>query len=352
MTADRRHVRDIAGYCDGRLDQADRDWATRHLSDCDRCRRAIEEHRFAAALVGRLDIARAPDSVWTAIESSLNASQRRLEGTRRRIDWFALAATILVGIGVAVFFATRSTRPEGQSRVGWTVTALDGAIGASHLGVGESLETNESSRARLNVAELGTVDVDPNTRVKLIAADASQQRLALERGSITATISAPPRLFVVDTPSSTVFDLGCQYTMQMDESGEGSVSVSVGWISLESSGRESLVPAGASCETRRGVGPGMPVFDDATVALKRAVRSFDFDNGASRAVNEVLAACRVRDTLTLWHLLARVDGVERQQVFDRMTDLTPLPPEVTRSKALALDPETLRKWREALAWTW
>ena len=36
---------------------------------------------------------------------------------------------------------------------------------------------------------------------------AAEFRIALERGTISATITAPPRLFIVDTPTSTVVDL-------------------------------------------------------------------------------------------------------------------------------------------------
>jgi hypothetical protein len=56
--------------------------------------------------------------------------------------------------------------------------------------------------------------------------------------------------------------------------------------------------------------------------------------------------------LTLWHLLSRVEGPDRARIFDRMVALTPLPAGVSREKALALDRETLTRWREELAWGW
>jgi hypothetical protein len=39
-------------------------------------------------------------------------------------------------------------------------------------------------------------------------------------------------------------------------------------------------------------------------------------------------------------------------VYDRITALTPVPAGVTREQALKLDPETLKHWKEELAWTW
>jgi hypothetical protein len=39
-------------------------------------------------------------------------------------------------------------------------------------------------------------------------------------------------------------------------------------------------------------------------------------------------------------------------VFNRMVDLVPLPKTVSPDRALQLDPDTLKIWREELAWKW
>jgi hypothetical protein len=130
----------------------------------------------------------------------------------------------------------------------------------------------------------------------------------------------------------------------------------VGWVALEWKGRESLVPAGANCRTKSGegsgAGPGTPYFSDASEALQTALSAFDFENGGSEALRVIRSESRVRDTLTLWHLLSRVDPDERARVFDRMVELTPLPDGVSREKVLDLDKDTLQRWRQELAWKW
>jgi hypothetical protein len=219
------------------------------------------------------------------------------------------------------------------------------------MNIGEWIETDAASRARIKIGEIGTVDIAPNTRMQLLAATPDEHRLSLARGLISAQILAPPRLFFVETPAATVVDLGCAYTMEVDEAGVGRLSVTSGWASLETGTLESLVPAGASCPTRPQ-GPGTPAFDDASERLREALFEFDYAQGGSAAIDVILAESRQRDTLTLWHLLSRVDMDERQRVFDRMVALAALPVGVTREKALALDPATLKLWREELAWTW
>jgi hypothetical protein len=69
-------------------------------------------------------------------------------------------------------------------------------------------------------------------------------------------------------------------------------------------------------------------------------------------LDTVLAESRVRDTLTLWHLLSRVNAADRVRVYDRMAALVPVPAGVSREQALRLDAATLKLWREELAWKW
>ena len=292
---------------------------------------------------GALPLEKAPDAIWRAIESRLDTPAR--QPFRRPFEtWrWAVAATLVVGIAGA-WFATR------QPRAAWDVVRVEGsAETAGRVAEGEWLETGADGRARIAVGSIGVVELEPETRVRLVTANPREHRLELGRGEIAATISAPPRLFFVNTPAAVAVDLGCAYRMKSDAAGNGLLRVTAGWVALERSGGEALVPAGASAKIDARRGPGTPYFDDAPGILRAALDKFDAD---ASGLDAVLSAARVRDTLSLWHVLARTNGADRERVFDRMTALTPLPQGVTREKALLLDPETLKHWREELAWTW
>lgn len=308
-----------------------------------------DDQQFAARMMGKLTLVEAPASIWTSIEEALSSEVRNVSsGGRFEAGWprlLALAAIAILAIGGVVFWSINRIAP-------YDVVRVDESSGVDRVSIGEWIETGAASRARIKIGDIGTVDIAPNTRMQLLAARPNEHRLNLARGSITAQILAPPRLFFVETASSTVVDLGCAYTMEVDEAGSGRLRVTSGWASLEWDKLESLVPAGASCPTRPEVGPGTPAFDDASERLRQALLEFDYAGAGSRAVDVVLSESRQRDTLTLWHLLSRVGPDDRPRVFDRMVALTPLPNGVTREKALALDPATLKLWREELAWTW
>jgi hypothetical protein len=138
--------------------------------------------------------------------------------------------------------------------------------------------------------------------------------------------------------------------MECDRTGLGILQVASGWVALEWQGRESLVPAGASCRMYPVRGPGTPFFDDAPPVFAAAVDAFD--RAQQEALDTILSEARTRDTLTLWHLLSTVEEPYRSRVFDRMATLAPPPASVRRERVLALEAETLTRWREELAWIW
>jgi Putative zinc-finger len=339
-----RHLTNsLARYCDGELSLAERTRVDAHLATCARCRTAVEEIQFSARLVRQLGVVSAPPSVWIGIDAALSASSPG-RPTASGLRW-AFACVVLLALAGGSYRLIREATPRP-----WEVAqAIDG--GTRRMAAGEWVETGRS-RARIIVGQLGTVDVAPETRVQLGKVSESAYRLSLAHGTISAEINAPPRLFIVDTPASAVVDLGCAYTVTVGDDGAGELRMTSGWAALEWKGRESLVPAGAVCRTKPGSGPGTPYFDDASAALKRAVDDFDAGKEASQALDVIVREARVRDTLTLWHLLSRVDASDRVRVYERIAQFGPPPAGVSRDQVLALDADALRKWREELAWKW
>jgi hypothetical protein len=340
-----RHVDDVLPrYCDGELSAADRRRVDAHLATCAQCRTVLDEIQFSATVVRQLKVISAPPSVWNGIDAALSTPHRtRFIAFMPR---WAFACFVVLAAAGAAYWSIRDTTPKP-----WEVARVNEG-GTQRMAAGEWVDTRGGSPARIIVGQLGTVDVAPQTRVRLGQVSQSEYRLQLDRGTISAEINAPPRLFIVDTPASAVVDLGCAYTVTVDADGAGELRMTKGWSSLEWKGRESLVPAGAMCRTRPGAGPGTPYFEDASAALKQAVNDFDAGTDRANALEVILAESRVRDTLTLWHLLSRVETSDRVRVYERIALFEPPPAGVTRDRLLALDADALRRWREELAWKW
>ena len=296
-------------------------------------------------------------------QGTLPALPARRPRVPRTLTW-TLAG--LSAVAAALLIAAAGWYAVGSLRHGWLVQTIAGSPvvdgiqtgGAKssadvRLGVGEWLETDGLSRARIAVGRIGRVDVEPNTRLQLVEARGREHRMALTRGTIHARIWAPPKLFYVNTPSATAIDLGCEYTLQVDDSGAGLVRVTVGWVGFEGQGRESFIPEGALGATRPGVGPGTPYYEDAPSGYGEALSILDFapldDSRRAAAFDLVVSSARRRDALTLWHLLTRGTSSERARVYDRLVALAPPPQGVDRGEVLAGDRHALDQWWDSLA---
>jgi hypothetical protein len=226
------------------------------------------------------------------------------------------------------------------------------------LPIGVWLTTPVDSRTRLFVAKLGQVDVLGGTRVRVLATSEKEHRLELSKGSIHAVIDAPPRLFFVQTPSALAIDLGCEYTLSIDDRGNGTLAVRTGFVELAAPSTEkgvaalsSLVPKGASAALIAGRGPGLPVWDREPEGVKAAARRVDADPADARALDELLQGLGARDTLTLVHLLPRVPREGREKVTASLARVEPLDADL-RARAVAGDAESLRAIRARFEPRW
>ncbi len=280
-------------------------------------------------------------------------------GGRRR-PWRVGGGWGVLAAAAAVAAALAATLPGARAPVatsGWQLAWLEGAswpqarvVRESRLGVGDWIDTRQS-RARLSIGDIGEARLEPSTRIGRLDRGERSHHLSLARGVMHAVIWAPPGQFLVDTPSAVAVDLGCSYTLEVAEDGSGLLRVETGWVGFESRGLQSLVPAGAACPTRRGIGPGTPYFETSPEALREALLEIDFGPGGpgrSAALDRGLAAARPRDAFSLWHLLSRVEGEDRGRVFDRLQTLVPVPLEVTREGILRGDPAQRERWWDEL----
>ncbi len=286
-----------------------------------------------------------------------------------------VAVAAAVAAGAAIWLATRPASPgapplacgapgprgamafaatAGQPRCGGDV------VTAGWLPVGAALETGEGDGVRVEVADIGQIQLAPGSRLALVATGAREHRLALDRGKLHARVTAPPRLFVIDTPAATAIDLGCEYDLEVAADGSSWLRVTSGKVELAGAGRTVLVPMGAETSSRQGQPPATPWAIDASPAMRAAVARVDRALAAAdaAAVAPALAAvidlAGARDTVTLWNLLGApgLDGAARGRLFDRITVFVPAPDWVMRDDVVAGDAQTLDELRRTLEDVW
>jgi hypothetical protein len=266
-----------------------------------------------------------------------------------------LAAAAVLAAGVAItWIAVRALR---DARVQPAPGAFEvvGSSGDVEWDPARSLACGAGGAARLRIGSIGTVELSEHSKLALQKGGEDGYRVFLERGTLTASIFAAPRLFAVGTPSGLAVDLGCVYRTHVEDDGSARIEVVSGRVSFEADGVHALVPSGAECRARPGMGPGLPRWSNASPELCAALASFETasdEKGRRDAIAGLIAAGEKRDSLTLFHLLERAHDAEREAIVARLEAWTPLPPGIERARIVAGDSQALMSWREVLRATW
>lgn len=262
---------------------------------------------------------------------------KRVVVMHRRPLWpFAVAAALIVGVilgAYRVYFYTppnrwRATQSSGESIVPHSV-----------LRTGDVVRTERGS-VRLESPSVGTLDIGANTTVRLIENRRKRHRLALASGTIHAKTTSQPGVFVIDTPRARAIDLGCEYTLTIAPGGGGELHVMAGWVDLTHGYKQSLVPQGASAVITPEGELTVPIFDDAAPAFRAAVRDFE----RKHDIATIVALSRTRDALTLLNLFRIATPDERMLLYDRLNQLVPAPPSITRESVRYWYPSATELW--------
>jgi hypothetical protein len=262
---------------------------------------------------------------------------------------FAVAAGCALAACLIIAFAWVRSTPR------WEIVPLAGIpkVGAgdvtkgTNIHVGDRVQTDSQSKARLTYGKLAILEVEPNTSLRITQSQKSGYRLFLERGKLKAVIFAPPNLFFVDTPSAVAIDLGCTYTVELDEQGSSIVHVTHGLVSVQAHGGVSMVPGGAVCTVRKNAAPGTPYFCDANPSLIHALQDFD-GTSSSQDLEAIFANARQKDVLSLWHLIAKTNGTDRAQVVDHVAALVAPPSNISREELLRANRLILNLWWKSI----
>lgn len=384
-------------YLDGMISAEEKLLMEEHIKNCANCAKYLEETVVLlekSVLLSKTDFVskEKKNDIWNKIETKISAPAKttdthiynmsgledeyipsvstveRVEETKhgiwRSMRYYVSGIAAVLVLAFVIYGVNQFMKRSGEVSVDgniveisspkWMVTPIKGSPMINNmvmkaidsLGIGGVITTNDSSKAELYVAGLGTVTIEPGSKIRLVKSVEGEHRIALDYGSIDASINAKPRTFFVDAGNVTAVDLGCSYKFSVDQTGDGLLYVRSGRVALESaSGRQSIVPEGKFCVTKNEFGPGTPFREDSSPELKKALMEFDFGNCGGQCVNVILKNAHKNDAVTLVNILPRVDDEYKTVVYQKVSAYCPPPKTMPRDSIPRLrNLEHLNEW--------
>lgn len=344
----------IDEYLEGMISLQDKEVMDDHISACKYC---ADYFTKTSALVKQINSLPADvsnlneqqkDDIWKKVEMNLNSGEssktdNQKPGFISKYKYFLAGIAALLAIGFLVFALKNVNLKDvqlAQSNFGlptyWKVSNVKGnpMIGdiamqsVDSIKEGQWIRTNDSSSAELIVANIGTITIEPNSKIIFVKGAEGDRRILVEYGTIEADMKSKPNTFFVEMPSATASDQGGEYTLTIDSSGDGLVYVKSGKVDVQSQNRGAVVPAGSLVMTKKDQGVGTPFNENSSPKFKNALFNFDFGDCSGSCVSTLLNNAKISDAVTLVNLIPNVENQYKEEVYAKLANFVPPPPNV------------------------
>jgi len=241
--------------------------------------------------------------------------------------WFASAAAVLLIVSLVISRYSEKNIYTAGEMSNWKLVNLKGnalinGVKSDVVNVGDWIQTDGETSVILKIANVGDINIEPNSKVRFIQSDDSQSRIEVAYGTVNTSTSQADK-FVLQTSNMKVQDKGSSYSFKVDDKGNGVIYVNNGIANIESGNRVSVVPEGKFCMYKPEFGVGIPFRKDAKPEFQNAIFQYDFNNGGQNAIYSAIASAMPEDYYSLLNLIPRVDEKTKYLVLNKLGRIAP-----------------------------
>lgn len=376
----------ISELADGEISDKDRLELSAHMTECLECSIAYEQMLMLKEKTKTIPTEIKPSqSVWNRINEKISDDNIEVKQVASNfytilntapnkdipnfIDElpkgkpyfkYVVAACVIVFLGlVSIPFIYKSNiNPDATVFSYWQVTKVKGNPTVNNgnamaftdsIKAGDWIETNDSSRAVITIAGLGEITVEPKSKLTILKSEQGEHRVLLEYGTINTNFSEKSDKFSIETKNSIARDnnvTGTAYTFSIDNKGDGMILVKDGSVTLESRGKEAVVPAGKICLVQAIAGPGTPFSVTASNEFRKALYAYDFEPHTTNAIYNVINTANETDMVSLINLIPRVNDEVKEQIYSKVSGYVAPPSYIVMDSLRYFDCEKLGEWIE------
>lgn len=270
------------------------------------------------------------------------------------INWNKILLTLLP---VVLFAAGYFIYDFQKNNSPWKVNTKEGTViingivnYSGKIRQGESLLTENNSKATVLVPRIGNIDIDENSLLLLVKAKDGNNRIRLQKGAIKIVNMTNMPDLAIDIENCVVIDRSGQFSISIDENNIAKIFVEFGFVEIQHDNQTVYLNEGYNCEIRDGYKIGTPYRSDASESLKEEVKNFDYNGVEENTIEKIIKAATPKDMLTLLELIPRTSKLKRQVLFQAIANNFPPPENVTRAGIINGDLHMLYLWWQEIEW--
>lgn len=214
---------------------------------------------------------------------------------------------------------------------------------------GESLFTEDNSTVMVSVPNTGKLEIIPNSIVSLEKAKDGYNKIILNKGEIKISNTSLLPDLSIQLNDCIVYDRGGVIYLS-NKNKIARIFVEYGLAEYERKGNKYLICEGYVTEIRSGHRAGTPYRIDAPDSLKNEIEIFDYQNGGSNSLDNIIKFAKTKDMLTLLALIPHASTVKRGMLFQTIANHFPPPSNVTYDGIIKLNKEMLVGWWYEIEW--
>jgi len=215
---------------------------------------------------------------------------------------------------------------------------------------GEILSTDDYSKAVAHIPKVGTLEVGFDSELVLDKAKDGANKITFKRGLIVVNNIENMPDFTISINDFEIIDRGGNFVLENIDLLESRIKVDYAFAEIRHNGNSYMIDENHVCVLKKGFRPGTPVNIKSSDSLRAAVQSFDFENGGEHAIEKIIQYANEEDMLTLLALIPFVPQLQRQVIFQEISNRFPPPESVTRAGIIRGEKEMLYRWWEEIEW--
>ncbi len=229
---------------------------------------------------------------------------------------------------------------------------VNGAFANSNQITGkDQITTFDSSRVAVNIPNSGKLILESFTSIKIIQGKDSENIIALDNGRLEAEVKIDEPALKITTPPVALISLGGEFSIEILNSGEVFVQTRNGLVNLKSNIEDLLLIQDHKCKISLAGEIGIPIHNEASEEMRQLIEQAGFGNDAIINYSLILDKASPQDGVTLFYLLKDANNkADRAAIFDKLNNMYPVPPGVTKQGIVNLKDKMLEQWLSEIDW--